>query len=369
MVRTTRDHGTQTEPTELLANHQERITERNTALQGESEDILPIYRLHNELLQHIGNLLPLASAAAFSLCSRRLLHTLGSEYLQKCSGEGRGDNKHALLELLSRSLDGYIACHQCLKLHRVNFPLGRRLCTTADVMALVSTIVFPSLSFVHLQMAMKLHRLGQDPSPYLDPLTTGSPKYMQLPGVDARNLTSRLSLAPHVSHKPRIDNDELLFRSQYCLRLPWRSLRDFHSTWITAEHDLGYFNLCSHLSLQDSRLKALFSRLCFHYSGNVAWCEACHVLHECSHCGAEFMACMKDYGRRGVVFVLTRWVNFGAVRSQYDQKWTRHLEWTSNYRIQPARGNAMTRFEKCAQSEFEPVLTENQENVLFCTER
>lgn len=74
---------------------------------------------------------------------------------------------------------------------------------------------------------------------------------------------------------------------------------------------------------------------------------------------------IQHYGSRGVAFVLTRWMNLGAGRSQFEEKWARVFEYVRYPGLRLAEGDTMTRFEGCKPNEFCTVLSESQESVLF----
>lgn len=342
---------------EVFVSFQERIKELYTPPPEVLVPPPPLLNLHNELIQHIATLLPPSSAAALALCSRRLMYIIGTEYWQKCNEQQSEEEKHALLDFLSTDLVDYIHCHRCSKLHKPDFKLNIRKCTMSDIEAGVWWTLFDEFSFVHLQMAMKLHRLGKNPGTHLAFLTRTNDMFQ-----------SRTGYAPYIIHEPRIVDNEILFRSQYWLLLPWRYIENASSIERVATHGLGNFKICGHLSFWDHRLARIFTCFCNHLATSTPLCLFCTDLWQCEHCDAEFQMHVKDYGKKGFAFVVTKWANLGPALSPYDKKWTLHLEFRYYQGIRSSNGCIMSRFENCKPSEFTPVLNEAQEIALFQVE-
>ena len=207
---------------------------------------------------------------------------------------------------------------------------------------------------MHLQMAMKLHRLGKDPRVYLDFLTRTSD-----------SLGRRIARDPYIIYEPRIVANEILFRFQYWVLLSRKYIENASSVKCIPTHGPGYFRICGHLSLVDDPPQKMFTCLCNHLATGTRFCLLCTDLMQCNRCGTEFQMQTKDYGEKGVAFVLTKWVDFGAALSPYDKKLTLYTEHTYYHGIRSANGNIMSRFESCKPSEFTPVLSRGQEAEFF----
>lgn len=209
----------------------------------------PLFRLSIETLQYIASLLPPSSASTLAFSSRRLKDIIGTGYWEQCNAQLCKKEKLLLLELLSRDSEDEINCHRCCLLHTVGpQPILKRLCTMSAV-AKKSWISSDGVQFIYLQMAMKLHRQGGDPSPYLRLLTRAVPH---------KPVTKDLSIYSRKTawtfYTARIVDDEILVRSQYCIALPkmyfWNKARLMHELWY-CRLDLGPFQVCGQICLNE----------------------------------------------------------------------------------------------------------------------
>ncbi|OBT70547.1 hypothetical protein VF21_10432 [Pseudogymnoascus sp. 05NY08] len=127
-------------------------------------DTSTLSKLPPELILRIASYLPPASAAAFSLCTKRLYALLAIPYL-KCKHGHTPFNKTEFLRLLESGLPDHIVCYYCEKLHAIK-RLQRHLeyTTRCDVKSneAMRTYIHPRFSYVIFQMVMKRHRQGLD---------------------------------------------------------------------------------------------------------------------------------------------------------------------------------------------------------------
>jgi hypothetical protein len=126
----------------------------------------PFLNLPREIIQAIASYLPLSSAVALALSCHNSMYTLGTRWFKQCSA-GKSVSKHALMDLLARDSEEYVHCYTCTKLHKIDYRHGsQRECPSPSDRE-VSRIIYGKFRFIHVQIAMKLHRLGKDASPAL----------------------------------------------------------------------------------------------------------------------------------------------------------------------------------------------------------
>ncbi|KAI9737241.1 MAG: hypothetical protein M1818_005773 [Claussenomyces sp. TS43310] len=129
----------------------------------------PIFTLPVELIQDIAKTcLPPSSAAVLAFCNQRLLRVIGGHYWELCNLNDYHEEKLILLSLLAKDSVDTINCHRCVRLHKSAFAGDGRKCGMDDIGARAWSILRYGFRFVHLQMAVKVHSLGLDPSPILD---------------------------------------------------------------------------------------------------------------------------------------------------------------------------------------------------------
>ena len=335
----------------------ELVKPPNKAPRRKSSPLSPLFKLPPELIQHIAAQLPPSSAAAFALSSHGLSQIVGTRFWRKCNELSWEQEKHALLDLISKDLVDYIHCHRCIKLHRAEFTPNARKCTVSDIRAGAWPVFFSQFTFVHLQMAMKLHRMGKDPKSHLEFLTRTNVK-----------LHSTTGHRPYISHEPRIIDDEVLFRSQYAILIPRTDLQDASTMKRLVPDGLGYFAICGHLTLGGTSLIDLFTSL-WRYVAAAPYVDCARInLFECEACGAESQMHSKSYGEEGVIFFVTKWANLGAAMSPYDDKWTAHLDDRYSHKIRPAIGHVIARFEHLWFAPFTPRLSQSLNAALFQSE-
>jgi hypothetical protein len=324
----------------------------------------PLFNLSNELIHDIATWLPPSAAAAFTLCSRRLSFVIGTRYLQICNELGHEEERKTLLDLFSRDLEDHIHCHRCRKVHKAELqPNMTRKCTISDYDDL-SKILFQGFLFINLQMAMKLHRLGKDPGLHLRFLTKSNQISRRIGGDRSE---------PYITYESRIVGRDVLFRSQFCLFIPRHSIDIRAILHHIATHRLRKFNICRHYQLYDIGIRAIFLCLMEHLAKGTPFCSCMGLmdLTECRKCGTEFKMDLMDYADKGVVFIVTKWVDLGPGLSPEDEKWRRliELDYQSMPGWRPSTCRVMPLFEDCEPSDFEAVLSAAQKASLFPVEK
>ncbi|CZT10498.1 uncharacterized protein RAG0_14948 [Rhynchosporium agropyri] len=131
-------------------------------------------KLPAELLLHIANVLPVSSAASFTLSCRQINHLVGTRYFEDLASSF--DETLVFLNLIERDLQDYIVCKSCRKLHRIRDARkytenGRQIwpvvttpnCLADDRRTMVSQFLHDNFSTTVFKMVMKRHSLfGHD---------------------------------------------------------------------------------------------------------------------------------------------------------------------------------------------------------------
>ena len=305
---------------------------------------LSLVDLPTEMLQHIASFLPTSSAAALALCSHSLNRFLGTQYwdkLREPHQEGRID----FLSLLEKDLNDYILCQRCAKLH---LPDNRRFldaylspewrpCFKADMSDDSMRHYHYIFRFEHVQMAMKQHRLGLDSGPHVDHLSNTKTYYMG-------RCTYQASI------KARIVFDNFLLRIQDRVLIP--------PGQVLGEPSALFTDLCPHLKSFGSG----DGRCRLRHIHDQQRCSRCSGLKQCRYCPTEFQIDHKNFGKRGIVVYITRWMDFGAGLTAFDPKWQSHVKakisGTRKYKeFEFAPGSIRSAFELQERSTFESIMT------------
>ena len=340
----------------------------------------PFDRLPLEIIQYIASFLPTNSAAAFAFCNHTFREVLGAKYWNLLRfSPSRQTERAIFLQWLERELPEYIFCDCCAKLHSPCGPrevLEQRQCFIVDFRQRQSSHYRPEFRYDHVQMAMKLHRLGRDTRPDLARLT----------------LVDTATYGPNDLYlsEARIVADEMFVRAQHWLLVPGNKF--LHVPKFS-------FRVCHHLDTLDlspnNKLKRMMFCKIAHLNDmqKLVSCKSCNGLSQCDYCPTEFQVDLKSFGDRGTAVVITKWMNLGAGYSRSDPKWRSHLtdldkdlKRTNLFRIllqhAPSRrlatngdgpigfkpGSIRSAFEQNAEFAFESLLTAKSASKLLGSE-
>lgn len=279
-----------------------------------------------EIVQEIAVFLPLASAAAFALCSRRISQVLGTQYWEALGSwrdagglkpservigeaaiEPQGGERADFLALLDRDLPDYIFCGRCARLHipifeRCSKADNERMCALGDLFRGSFIFALPRhLRFSLLQWTMKRSRMGLDCS-------------KQLQFFFEASLRKRI----YRVKEARIRAGKWLFRVHEWFILPVKRVSitswDVQTTVCDHLHNLG---------LKNSLNKLIECRM-HHWRDGVS-CVLCTGLQQCRCCYTEFQLDVKEYGQGEIALILTRWLDLGECLTPFDPKWSRRM--------------------------------------------
>ena len=140
----------------------------------DSENGPPLQKLPVEILQSIRDLLPLSSAACFTISSRHFLRILGNKTLHSLGEKGHAWEKKCFLVSLERDLPEWQLCHPCLVFHPVDRSNGSKSSwcyddepECAQVSGIVRITDLFIVRFQHAQLIMNNYRFGL---PYISDL-------------------------------------------------------------------------------------------------------------------------------------------------------------------------------------------------------
>lgn len=307
-----------------------------------------------KILERIASFLPLPSAAAFSISCFAVKQALGTAYIELCNGPSEQGliHRHNLLELLSDDTDSVIACFSCQKIHpvspgRLRYPEdSSRNCVKSKEALELEVRLFSGFRFTTMQMAMKLSRMGKDPTLYL--------RSMSVEERDFEVWGNR----SYLLYDPRIVGDEVIFRSQIWTLASRQRLNEIYHHDQTEELLDSDFQICSHLYKETRE-----TQLCHasHLLGVTPRCgassrRACSRIRRCDTCNTEFQVQSKDCGSVGVAIIVTKWLNMGGAKTPRDPKIQALLDKNPNGRTSRSDGRILTMFEGCSPDEFEPIL-------------
>jgi len=316
-----------------------------------------------EIIQQIAGFLPLSTAVALALCSHNLYSIIGSQYFKDLSTT---PELGSLLQLLDRDLPDHIFCVRCLKLHQPRRPdlkersrdaqFSQRKCFQQDVQLGTSDYYHNGFRFEQVQMAMKLHRLGQDVSGYL-----GALSFAENDTLGPRTLKV---------FEARVISDEVIVRVQHWLFvaygqpviLPTKGLRR-----------LPFGQVCGHLSpriiqrFSHDLVRVLQCQI-QHIDAQEPQCSECTGLRQCRFCPTEVRSDLKVFEGQGTALVITKWALCGAGLTPDDPKWRSHLRFKYYDRVTPydfKLGSISTAFEQGQPYDFQSTLTKEAQRHLL----
>ncbi|KAL3423631.1 hypothetical protein PVAG01_05378 [Phlyctema vagabunda] len=315
-----------------------------------------LFRLPPEIILSIASILPTASAACLALCCHRLNQTLGPKLWETLRNESP-DVMLDLLTSLAKDRPEQFACRECVRLHRTDkvgwpghlgAPYGPRhhLWSSPAYRPLYFSPY--SIAFIHVKLAMKQHYDGTD---FGLPLDAFWFLQVNLRGYD--DLLTLLSVDAQIVH------NEFLLRIQNWTLLPWArivGLVDNLVPLFICEHtDIGSLAEDLVILLATSRIKR-----------EEAPDKYCSETFQCRYCWMEYMLQAVDFGERGLVVILTRWLNMGAGLDDADTKWQGHITRDAMEHDQspPAMRGIRIAFESNAEVSLEDLTAANHLKLL-----
>ena len=278
--------------------------------QTDSVENPPFKKLPTELIVSIAELLPLHSAALFTLTCRVVSFALGTKYLDqlRAKPETHRIEQFTFLGTLQRDLPRYILCYDCGLLY--SNTMQRRdtrersvitPCARQDWASRVDQYIQTRFSSVTFRLAMKLHRHGLDCSKQLSSLS--------------RCLSVALTLYNRQwESTPRIVNGHFLLRNQIwhffplgrAVKVPAFSIGEIcpHSKFPRAEL------ACRVRHIKNAKLNAT--------------CRTCTGMFQCKDCHTEYRIDYKDFGD-GVALIVTSWLDLGEGRTASDPTYQSHV--------------------------------------------
>lgn len=210
-------------------------------------------------------------------------------------------------------MPGFVLCHQCIQLHRIDPLEGpkqpykwdqeRQCVREAGNINYHASDYF--LQYKHLRLVMNAHRYGPC---YGIPLDALSHVYSWECRADAL----RVRVQPQV-----VLEDKLLLK--VTSKVVMRRDRDIR---YVKEHIM---EICPHLiaHFADNYLSHLVACLLGH-TGNRP-CDYCGGLKQCLYCHTEFEIELEAFEKGGGVVVFTVWYDFGQGKTPADPKWRAHV--------------------------------------------
>lgn len=227
------------------------------------------------------------------------------------------------LLLLQKQFPGEIFCYYCQIIHSPDKTETEKIGKTGNAGLFGKTVKSALLSrpcskakmahnpyykrfnFSQVQLAMKRHHLGLDPSNQLNKLSRTSSA--EFKGDHTYLLTSNA----------RIFFGHLWLRSQHWILLPKNKLK-----WPTLRQRIP---ICCHWTeddLYNGKIDPIACRVA--HKLNFA-CEDCVGMHSCDKCATEIQIDTKKVEGRHAV-VVTVWKDFGVGETPFDPAWMSHWE-------------------------------------------
>lgn len=332
-----------------------------------------LLRLPPEIILMVASMLPTPSAACLALCSRRLNHILGPGSRRSLQSEAP-DVVLAFLLFFAKDLPQHFVCQECVCLHHmsaINWPrIITRYLGPEGSRCIWQGLDFRHLFFSryriyfpHIQLAMKQHYCGTDIGFPLEAF-----QHLEVEHDQIKQKTTLLSI------DAQIVSNELLMRSQTWILLPWSRRDDFIDDLATN----GLSNdICVH-----TRLGPLDPNLVPDMVGSILdqleVGEECRTQTlKCPCCWVNYVLDAIDFGERGFVVLVTRWVNLGAGLNPADTKWQSHITTRTGKGAHHPHypGDIRTSFEDQAEMSVEELTADNRlkmfsrrENRLICRE-
>ena len=289
-----------------------------------------------EVLQDIASLLPLSSAASFTLCSRYTYEVLGTQYSHALRSENEFEERKSFLESLSRDLREWILCQGCLKFHQLIPTNGPKylwrlkfepacteelsfepLCT--DELGFVELAPDSVIKFQDIKQLRDWHDTYIGHKPYPQPLS--------------HTYTMSLPKSTHeVLISARIIDGELFMRMEHHFFMPLGPDVEH-----IAEHKL---KICRHLQYANDRKNALARVIhCKLIHRDNQYCANCSEVEHCKFCETEFLVEYRE--TKSAIDVLV-WRNFGSGEKACDSRW----------RLQVGVGNGEEMFQHAAACRY-----------------
>jgi hypothetical protein len=328
--------------------------ERSPTLERES---MALENLPAEVLINITEFLPLSSAAALALCSRKIQSKMGWVYFQEinkikwkpytdscnsaddtalpCPPEEQ--DRQTFLEFLDRDSLDFIYCYYCKRLHKPDLTDSekdirpfvdfhkRRTCSQVHSYYKPHNYLHQDFTFSRAKNVMKHHRAGLDCTSLLKDLSRTVTHFRDT-HTQQNSVTCRISLN---------DSGRLLVRAQHWFLIPADP-----KPVLPAEYSI---DLCPHLSTWSrTSYPGLLEKLvqCTASHSSSTSCSTCSVLHQCSQCATEFQIDSKYFGEREWGMCFSVWHDFGECRTPFDEKFE-----NLNVSVQ-SRGRKSPVFEK-----------------------
>jgi hypothetical protein len=276
-----------------------------------------IGKIPSEIMVHIAECLPTASAALFTFCCNAIKNILGTRYWRALKAEQPELDLPIFLTLLERDLPDSTFCYPCMVLHtwklgreraRVDRLLEQRPseryekfrapCFTKNVLYGSDTYIFDGFRYAYFQMAMKQYRLGRNFQIYLDQLALNL------------NYESQYGeMKQQCRAKVKICGGRLLVRVQEFVLIPRRNFGSIETAW-------AWLHICGHFGMvgEDPKVSLpedIRAKRCLRSSG----------LKQCSDCPTEYRIDLQECGELGVVVIVTKWLDLGEGRTFLDPAW------------------------------------------------
>jgi hypothetical protein len=329
----------------------------------------PICKLPVEPIESIARLLPPEAAASFTRTCRPIWSTLEAQYLDQLRAEDRGVDRVVFLKLLERDLPE-IFCHYCSLLHEVYegykspqqwFRCLKRRCAPAEKNQGVYFFIQEGFNHATFKLAIKFHRRGlvRDCTDLLSALSYSDTNFQ----FGCTRYTHQRAATY------RIINGHLLLRNQDWIRFPNKQNVLFPS--------FVSLKACPHWRhhLDTPALKSSFrdriSRRESHWRDVQlnSTCRTCSSLYQCRYCHAELQINTQDLDERGVVLIITRWMDLGEGLTQEDPLWKSNVFNGSfdNFKncAPTTPGSIKAAFEE--DRSLEELLKPNDESLLYST--
>ena len=303
----------------------------------------PFDRIPLEIIHEIASWLPLSSAANLTLCNRKLKHILGNRYLLALRPDGSSKyERNLFLRGLDRHSPETFLCYGCSKLHplapidedrltpeaRFKWVSEFRCLSRNDTDKLLYTYVITfhyhaQFRFEHIQVAMKLHRLGlvSDAKAYLECSALKEPIRRKMTVYDPSNMG-------YYFFEPRIVKDQVFARAQ-----SWISIPKEQDLLIYRRTHLHRNLLCVHLDVDfmgvgGDRFAMILQCILEQLRGKQESCGQCQTLIRCHYCPTEVLVETKrsDLQVEGDMVVITKWQALGYGVSPYEPQWESHFQ-------------------------------------------
>ena len=278
------------------------------------ENSPPLLTLPVEILHLIRDLLPLSSAVCFTITSRHLLGTLGSETLHSLRESSHDSEKKSFLTALERDLPDWQLCHPCSLFHPVDPRNGPKTfwllwsngVNIPDCVDRSGAIYFDTwfhVRYEHVQLVMNRYRYGLPYSSHLKRLCHHYKRHY-----------GDLCLGPsHVesTFTASIENGALVMLVTSRLQC----LNGWDSTLI----DICLPQVCPHRLFSYSMLsKAIF---CCRSHGDGPPCAKCSKWYHCKRCSTRFSVKMQDL-ETTIEVKVRKWL--GSCKDCFDPEWRNH---------------------------------------------